>query len=271
MCLDVGGFPVSLSSAAPFPPETRKRYGAFLTRGRAKLRLRLRSAAPPLPGGWRPRIRGRGGRLCCESSQFHLDLELAGSGAFAGRGRGDYAGSPQALDSLLRVLYSRLLPASGGVLLHAAAFRRQGAAYLFAGPSGAGKTTLMRKLSRAPGVRFLSDELVLLRREGSALTAHSTPFWGEFRQPENNGRAPLRRIFTLARSRTRTRIRPLAFSRAQSRLLRCLVGFSDEREPLEKGWDVIAGAALSHPPEELRWRKGESAESLLGKITGENP
>lgn len=51
-----------------------------------------------------------------------------------------------------------------GWLLHAAALERDGRAYVFAGPSGAGKTSLMLALV-AVGWRLITEEMVLIDRE----------------------------------------------------------------------------------------------------------
>jgi len=57
------------------------------------------------------------------------------------------AASPFATDSALRIVHSLVLASEGGFLLHAASAIRNGRAFLFAGASGAGKTTMLRFLA----------------------------------------------------------------------------------------------------------------------------
>jgi len=65
-------------------------------------------------------------------------------------------------------LYHALIEAAKpGWLLHAAALERDGRAIVFAGPSGAGKTTLSIALI-ARGWRTLTEEIVLVDRQGFA-------------------------------------------------------------------------------------------------------
>lgn len=65
-------------------------------------------------------------------------------------------------------LYHALIEAAKpGWLLHAAALERDGRAIVFAGPSGAGKTTLSIALI-ARGWRTLTEEIVLVDRHGIA-------------------------------------------------------------------------------------------------------
>ncbi len=99
-------------------------------------------------------------------------------------------------DSWLRVFITAAYSTRGMVLVHGAStgFRRK--AYLFAGVSGRGKSTITRKLGIDAA---LSDELTLLSTKGKKVFAHSTPFWGELARPETAGPVslPLGRIYYL--------------------------------------------------------------------------
>jgi hypothetical protein len=65
---------------------------------------------------------------------------------------------PGVFENFLRVLVAYRLLEIGGVVLHSAGVVRGGAAFLFLGRSGAGKTTVAR-LSLAAGAEVLSDDL----------------------------------------------------------------------------------------------------------------
>jgi hypothetical protein len=109
---------------------------------------------------------------------------------------GEYPTGPlnYPLDELLMI---NLLARGRGVEVHACGvIDTDGAAYLFAGQSGAGKSTIARLWSRA-GATILSDDRIVLRIREGRVWMYGTPWHGEeqFGCPEA---APLSRIFFLA-------------------------------------------------------------------------
>lgn len=85
--------------------------------------------------------------------------------------------NPYSTDSVLRIVQSLVLSGENGFLLHASSMVRHGQAYVFTGPSGAGKTTMTR-LAPADAV-LLTDEISCVRRTGDEWRAYGTPFAGE--------------------------------------------------------------------------------------------
>jgi len=82
------------------------------------------------------------------------------------------------LDELL--LANHLAAAGRGVEVHACGLTDlSGNGYLFAGQSGAGKSTTARLWADQSGVRILSDERVVLRKNGEEIWMHGTPWHGE--------------------------------------------------------------------------------------------
>jgi hypothetical protein len=71
-----------------------------------------------------------------------------------------------------RQIFSVFLPSFSAVLLHSAGVIRGNRAALFVAPGGGGKTTTARLANGNP---VLSDDQVILRREGGSVTAHGTP------------------------------------------------------------------------------------------------
>lgn len=114
--------------------------------------------------------------------------------------------SPYATDSMLRILHTLVLAQEGGFLLHAASAVRDGRAFVFAGPSGAGKTTLSRLAPR--GVSLLTDEVSYVRREGNVYVACGTPFAGDLGHPGVDVSAPIARLYLLTHG-PGNRIEPL--------------------------------------------------------------
>jgi hypothetical protein len=121
------------------------------------------------------------------------------------------------LDELLVV---HLLARGRGVAIHGSGVvDADGRATLFAGQSGAGKTTMARLWLGEPGVKILSDERIVLRPEGDVVWMYGTPWHGDGRI-SNPGRAPLDRICFL-RHAARNRMTALGATETVARLFAC--------------------------------------------------
>jgi hypothetical protein len=91
--------------------------------------------------------------------------------------RGDHPGFQLPYPMHQLVLLAPLARESG-FLLHASGAVIDGQAFVFAGHSGDGKTTLSRLLA-AEGLELLSDERIALRKQGHGFRAYGTPWPGE--------------------------------------------------------------------------------------------
>ena len=81
------------------------------------------------------------------------------------------------LDELLMI---HLLAQGRGVEIHACGLLdAAGRAFVFAGQSGAGKSTIGRLLSSLPGITMLSDERLVLRTDGDTVRVYGTPWHGD--------------------------------------------------------------------------------------------
>lgn len=90
---------------------------------------------------------------------------------------GEVAPSGIAVDACLQMLLWLLMTdeaSSPGIMVHAATTVHDGEAYLFFGPAGAGKSTLVDK---TPGQLALCDDLSLLSLEDGGWVAWPSPFW----------------------------------------------------------------------------------------------
>jgi hypothetical protein len=129
------------------------------------------------------------------------------------------------IDSALRIIHSLILAREGGLLVHAASAARNGKAFLFAGVSGAGKTTISRL---APNdVTLLTDEISYLRRNGRGYVAHGTPFAGELAKVGENVQAPLAALYLL-RQGPENAIEPVSGSAAAGALLESVLFFAHD-------------------------------------------
>ena len=153
------------------------RYGEFESSDEPEVRIEWRIRPDRGSGAADP---GLAARLLAEPVAIDLDgsrLELRSPSVRAevdlGRGRGVLAAPAHrhGADLLCRALLAALRPRA--LLVHAALAIDGGRAFVCAGPSGVGKSTLAALL----GERARCDELVRLDREGGGFRAASLPFW----------------------------------------------------------------------------------------------
>jgi hypothetical protein len=164
------------------------------------------------------------------------------------RGRIHQAATPYAIDSVLRIVHSIVLSKEGGFLLHAASAIRGGRAFLFTGPSGAGKTTIA-KLAPADAV-LLSDEISYVRRDGDGYTAYGTPFAGELGESGAPAQAPVAALFALGRGAGNDHV-PLAPAAAVRTLLRNILFFADEQALVDRLFATVCHFAERVPVHRL--------------------
>lgn len=147
--------------------------------------------------------------------------------------------SAYAVDSFLRTLLALYLPRYNGMLLHAAAVRDEQKGYVFAGRSGAGKSTIARLL--AGRTEILTDELVALCRAPDGWCAFGTPFWGDFAQAGANLSAPLHALYLLAHAQ-RNHVERLSRRDALLAVLQCSLQFAEGAQVAE--WMLNAVSLL---------------------------
>lgn len=117
---------------------------------------------------------------------------------------------------LNQLLLIYALASEGGLILHAAGAILNNTAWVFPGPSGAGKTTLSALL-HAESVPMLSDDRIIIRRVGSRFFAYGSPWPGEGGYALNQG-LPLGGICFLEKAAQNT-LAPLSLKNALNRLL----------------------------------------------------
>ncbi len=143
------------------------------------------------------------------------------------RGRVRQSNNPYAIDSVLRIVHSILLARRGGFLLHAASAIRGGHAFLFAGVSGAGKTTISRL---APSdATLLTDEISYVRYDSGKFEACGTPFAGELARVGENLSAPVKTLFFLQQA-PENRMEAVNPADAVRLLLRNVLFFAEDAE-----------------------------------------
>lgn len=100
----------------------------------------------------------------------------------------------QLMRPLGQLLVIHLLSQGEGIVVHGLGIREGKTGWAFIGPSGSGKSTLAKLFLKEGDVSILSDEIVIIRKEGGAFFLHGTPWPGDTMRvsPES---APLKELF----------------------------------------------------------------------------
>jgi hypothetical protein len=223
--IEIGGLPVGVrTDSAEFFNILENRYSGFVNAEAQPLFEFNVEIVPPgkVTEEDEPNVRFENGRWVLERGDFHAEWSPA-----AGTGMIRQSALPYAIDSAMRIVHSLLLADRGGLLLHAASVVRNGRAYLFAGVSGAGKTTISRLAP--PDATLLSDEISYVTRTGEGYTAFGTPFAGELAKPGENVSAPVAAVYLLAKGNENT-IEPVSKADAVRGVLESVLFFAKDPE-----------------------------------------
>jgi hypothetical protein len=113
------------------------------------------------------------------------------------------------LEQLMRILGHILIVSMihryQGVLIHSSSVILDGEGILFCGISAAGKTTLSKLWQKRAGVTVLSDDRVIVRKEGKEYFVYGTPWPGEGKMASSQ-KAPLKKIHFLFKDNQNTLI-----------------------------------------------------------------
>ncbi len=223
--IEIGGMPVAVRTQSPeFLAMLEGRYAGFVNPA-ANPAFEFDVELVP-PGKISDQddvlVRCESGRWLIERGDLRAEWDPA-----SGRGHIVQSANPYSIDSALRIIHSLILAREGGLLVHAASAVRNGRAFLFAGLSGAGKTTISRL---APAdVTLLTDEISYLRRDGDGYVAYGTPFAGELAKVGENVQAPLAALYLL-RQGPENAIEPVSTGDAVRSLLENVLFFAHDPE-----------------------------------------
>lgn len=139
-------------------------------------------------------------------------------------------------------------------LVHACAVSRDGAGYVFSGPSESGKSTIARLSS---DYTVLNDDIVIIKKENGSYIVDSTPFRGDFLANENVS-APLKAIFLIKHGDEKNIIKKISKKDFITRFLREVTYpdtlLSTNREKVfQEMMDFCADVATEVPFYELRF------------------
>jgi len=163
-------------------------------------------------------------------------------------------------DSALRFLYSLLLLPAGGFLMHAASAVWRERALIFAGASGAGKTTISRLAP--PDAIVLDDEISCLRPVNHLWTAYTTPFGGALGVRSSRKGSPVAGLYLLAHGE-QTRLTPLGPASGVQGLLRNVVLFPGDPSVVRAVLNAVCDLVREIPVYRLEFRPEPSVWEML--------
>ena len=223
--IEIGGMPIQVRCESPeFVRTLEGRYSGFLS---PEARPLIRFDVELAPPGRISReddvaVRFESGRWLIERNDLRAEWDAAERCC-----RILQSLNPYSIDTVLRIVHTLILAREGGLLVHAASAVRNGKAFVFAGVSGAGKTTIA---SLAPAdVMLLTDEISYLRRKDHGFFAYGTPFAGELAKSGENIQAPQAALYFLHKG-PENAIERMRASEALRRLLRNVLFFAHDPE-----------------------------------------
>ena len=165
----------------------------------------------------------------------------------------------------IELLLMHYLAQEKGVTLHACGIVLEDKGILFLGESGAGKSTLARMWDQESGVDILSDDRVIVRRQGPEFRVYGTPWHGEatFGSPRE---AKLERIFFL-RQGQKNSLKEMKGLDTLSHLLTCSFSPLWDSQAMEFVLTFFSQLAAQVPCQELSFRPEKSALALVKKIS----
>jgi hypothetical protein len=196
------------------------------------------------------------GRWLMERGDFRAEWEPAER-----RGWIRQTANPYSIDAVLRIVHTLVLAKQGGFLLHSASAIRNGKAFLFAGVSGAGKTTISR-LAPADAT-LLTDEISYVRKLGEDYVAFGTPFTGELAKLGENTSAPVAALYLLAQG-PENRIEPVAAADAGRELLANMLFFAEDREVVHLAFEAACDFVYRVPVYRLTFMPDAHVWEMIG-------
>ncbi len=214
----------------------------------------------------------RSGRWFMERGDFRAEWDPA-----ARRGWIQQSANPYSIDAVLRIVHTLLLARQGGFLLHSASAIRNGKAFLFAGVSGAGKTTISR-LAPADAI-LLTDEISYVRKQevsekSEGYVAFGTPFTGELAKLGENTSAPVAALYLLAKGKDKdkddkdkdneNRIDPVPAADAGRELLANMLFFAEDQELVHSAFQAACDFVHGVPVYRLTFTPDARVWEMIG-------
>lgn len=258
--IEIGGTAINLRTESPhFHRLLVERYAGFVARSQSQpleLDVELIDPAHGADPDQDLQLALQGQDWLMQRGDFRAHWNPA-----TGRGSVRQPSSPYAIDSVLRIIHTLILAGRGGFLLHAASAIRCGHAFLFAGISGAGKSTISRL---APAdARLLTDEISYVIRRNGEYFACGTPFSGELARAGENVSAPIKAVFLLNQGPA-NRIEAVSEIDAIRSLLRNILFFAVDPELVNEVFKSACEFVSKIPVRRLTFFPDERVWNMIG-------
>jgi hypothetical protein len=257
--VEIGGLPIRLCcDDSAFLHMIRERYAGYVssTNG-ASFDFEIELAPPGTESRDEDvRVSWDSGRWLMERGDFRAEWNPS-----TARGRIQQTVNPYSLDSVLRIVHTLLLARQGGFLVHASSAVRNGRAFLFAGVSGAGKTTMARLAP--PDASLLTDEISYVTMQDGQYTAVGTPFFGELARVGENLHAPIDCLYLLAKG-PENMIEPITGADAVRGLLENILFFAKEPELVNLVFETAYGFVSRVPVRRLTFVPDARVWEMIG-------
>ena len=260
----IGGIPVRLNTTdGAFLELLQNRYAGFVSEEDfTEYDFDVELTPPPFTGADPGlRVTYGAGRWQLQRGDFRAEWEPA-----TRRGVIHQTANPYSIDAVLRIVHTLVLAKQGGFLLHSASAIRNGKAFLFAGVSGAGKTTISR-LAPADAT-LLTDEISYVRKQNrgqndDGYVAFGTPFTGELAKLGENASAPVAALYLLAQG-PENRIDPVTESDAGRELLANMLFFAEDQEMVHYAFQAACDFVHRVPVHRLTFVPDARVWELIG-------
>jgi len=165
----------------------------------------------------------------------------------------------------MELLLIHYLAQGRGLILHSCGIAIEDRGIIFLGESGAGKSTIARMWAQENGVDILSDDRVIVRKQGREFRVYGTPWHGEaaFGSPRE---ARLERIFFL-RHGQKNSAQDMKGLDLVSHLLTCSFPPLWDSQGMEFVLEFFTQVAAQVPCQELSFRPEKNALALVKKIS----
>ena len=275
LTVEIGGIPIRVNTSdADFLDMLQNRYAGFVgSSEHAALEFDVDLVRPGFVDPEADlRVTQRSGKWSLERGDFRAEWEPARR-----TGTIRQSANPYSIDAVLRIVHTLVLAQEGGFLMHAASAIRNGKAFLFAGVSGAGKTTISRL---APSdATLLTDEISYVRKDvrkdmlqqardnarkqGHSYVAYGTPFTGELAKLGENVSAPISALYLLAQG-PENRIDPVATGEAVRELLANVLFFAEDQELVQRAFHAACEFVSRVPVSRLTFVPDTRVWEMIG-------
>jgi hypothetical protein len=255
--VEIGGVPIQLCTSDPdFRRVIEERYAGFLSASAVPVcRFEIQLTSNHASADEDVSVFKRGSTWCLRRGDFRAEWDLRRREGWIRQ-----CANPYSIDSVLRIMHSLLLAMEGGFQLHASSAIRNARAFLFAGISGAGKTTTVKLAP--PDAVVLTDEISYVRRIDNGYRAYGTPFAGELARPGANATAPVQQVCLLKQG-PQNRLRAVRRSEAIRALMRHVLFFAQDHELVERVLDSVVHFVSSVEVVEMEFTPDHRAWELI--------